>query len=88
MDSSTATDLVHDALTLALVLAVPGLAVAFVVALIAGFLQALTQIQDQSLSTVPRLIAGALALLLLVPWMLDRLTTFTIELYEGVAASL
>lgn len=88
MDATTAADLLHDALALTLVLAVPGLAVAFAVSLVAGFLQALTQIQDHALSAVPRLIVGLLALLCLVPWMLDRLTTYTVELYEGVATTL
>ena len=88
MDAVAATDLIHGALTLALVLAVPGLAVAFLVSLLASFLQALTQVQDQSLTVVPRLIAGLVALLLLLPWMMDRLTTYTVELYDGVAATL
>ena len=84
----TATDLLHDALTLSLLLALPALAVAFLVTLITSFAQALTQVQDQSLTTVPRLLAGLCALLLLLPWMLERLTNYTIELYDGVAASL
>lgn len=83
-----AGDLLHDALTLSLVLAVPALAVAFVVTLVAAFVQALTQVQDQTLTTVPRLLIGLFALLLLLPWMLERLTTYTIELYGGVAAGL
>jgi flagellar biosynthesis protein FliQ len=88
MDALAATDLLHDAMALALVLVLPALAVAFVVTLIVTFLQALTQVQDQTLTAVPRLLIGLFSLLLLLPWMLDRLTTYTIELYDGVAASL
>jgi len=88
MDALAATDLLHDAISLALALVLPGLAVAFVVTLIVTFLQALTQVQDQALTAVPRLLIGLFSLLLLLPWMLDRLTTYTIELYDGIAASL
>lgn len=88
MDALAATDLLHDAIALALVLVLPALAVAFVVTLIVTFLQALTQVQDQALTAVPRLLIGLFSLLLLLPWMLDRLTTYTIELYDGIAASL
>lgn len=87
MDAA-AGDLLHEALTLSLVLALPALAVAFLVTLVTTFAQALTQVQDQTLTTVPRLLAGLFALLLLLPWMLERLTTYTIELYDGVAAGL
>ena len=75
-------------MALALVLVLPALVVAFVVTLIVTFLQALTQVQDQTLTAVPRLLVGLISLLLLLPWMLDRLTTYTIELYDGIAASL
>ena len=88
MDANNAAELIHGSLMLALVLVVPGLAVAFIVSLVAGFAQAMTQVQDQSLTVVPRLLIGLAALFLLLPWMLDRLTTYTIELYEGVAATL
>jgi flagellar biosynthetic protein FliQ len=88
MDALAAADLIHGALTLSLVLVVPGLAIVFVVSLVSSFLQALTQVQDQSLTAVPRLIVGLAALLLLLPWMMDRLTTYTVELYDGVAATL
>ena len=88
MDAVTATEIVHDALALTLVLAAPGLVIAFVVSLAASFLQALTQVQDQTLTAVPRLVLGLAAMLFLAPWMLDRLTTYTIAVYEGVISTL
>ena len=88
MDVETAAELLNGALTLALVLVIPALAIGFVVSLVTGFLQAMTQVQDQSLTVVPRLLVGLAAGLLLLPWMLDRLTTYTIELYENVAPTL
>lgn len=88
MDANTSSELIHGALSLALVLAIPGLAIAFVISLVTGLLQAVTQIQDQSLTVVPRLLAGLVAALLLLPWMLDRLTAYTIELYQSASATL
>lgn len=88
MDIETAAELLNGALTLALVLVIPGLAVALIVSIVTGLLQAMTQVQDPSLTVVPRLLVGLAAGLLLLPWMLDRLTTYTIELYESVATTL
>ena len=88
MDINQAAELIRGSLMISLVLAIPGLAVAFIVSLVTGLAQAMTQVQDQSLTVVPRLLIGLAALLLLLPWMLDRLTSYTVELYEGVAATL
>lgn len=88
MDVTAATDLVNTALQTALVLALPVLVVLFVASLLVSVLQALTQVQDQTLSIVPRLLVGGLALLFLLPWMLDRLSEYTVELYQNVSVSL
>ncbi|MBL8849778.1 MAG: flagellar biosynthetic protein FliQ [Planctomycetaceae bacterium] len=88
METVAIEELMHGALSLAIVLAVPGLIVAFLVSLVAGFLQAVTQMQDQALTNVPRILLGLVALLLLLPWMLDRLTTYTVEVYGSVAGTL
>jgi flagellar biosynthetic protein FliQ len=88
MDVTAATDLVNSALQTALVLALPVLVVLFVASLLVSVLQALTQVQDQTLSIVPRLLVGGLALMVLLPWMLDRLSEYTVELYQNVSVSL
>lgn len=88
MDVTAATDLVNSALQTVLVLALPVLVVLFVASLIVSVLQALTQVQDQTLSVIPRLVAGGVALLFLLPWMLDRLSAYTVELYQNVSLSL
>jgi flagellar biosynthetic protein FliQ len=88
MDVTAAADLVNSALQTALVLALPALAALFVASLLVSVLQALTQVQDQTLSVVPRLVVGGVALLFLLPWMLDRLSAYTVELYQNVSVSL
>ena len=88
MDAYSAIDLVRAALMLAVTLAVPVLAAAFVVAFITSLLQAVTQIQDVTLGYVPRLLIGGATLFALLPWMLQRLSTYTADLYEGIARTL
>ena len=55
----------------------PVLAVAILVSLVVNILQVLTSLQDQTLSTVPRLLATGTALFILMPWMWRHLSTYT-----------
>lgn len=81
MTAQAAVEQLQQALLTTAVLAAPVLLIVFAVSLVISVLQALTQIQDQTLNLVPRLLAGAAATLLLLPWMLDRLSTYVTELY-------
>jgi flagellar biosynthetic protein FliQ len=62
----------------ALGMAAPLLIVATLVSLLINIAQVLTSLQEPTLATVPRLTAVATALFLLLPWMVRRLTVFTI----------
>ena len=64
----------------ALLLCAPLLAVALAVGLVLSLLQTLTSLQDQTLATVPRLLAVAGATMVLMPWMLRHLAGFTAQL--------
>jgi flagellar biosynthetic protein FliQ len=88
MDAYNAIDLVRSALMLAVTLAVPVLVAVFVVAFVTSLLQAVTQIQDVTLGYVPRLLIGGAALFAMLPWMLERLATYTVDLYDGIAGTL
>lgn len=55
----------------------PVLACVLATAVVISVLQASTQLQDPTLATIPRLVIGAVALLYLLPWMVDRLGEFT-----------
>jgi flagellar biosynthesis protein FliQ len=61
-------------------LTAPILLVAIIVSLIVNVLQVLTSLQDQTLSSVPRLLATGSALFLLMPWMWRHLALYTINL--------
>jgi flagellar biosynthetic protein FliQ len=69
------------------ILAAPILLVAILVSLVVNVLQVLTSLQDQTLSSVPRLLATGTALFLLMPWMWRHLAHYTISLlsdFHGV----
>ncbi len=66
----------------AILTALPLLAVATLVSVIINILQVLTSIQDQTVSTVPRLLATAVSAMILLPWMLRHLAAFTIHLFS------
>jgi flagellar biosynthetic protein FliQ len=65
---------------MALWLGAPLLLIATVVSLLVNIVQVLTSLQETTISTVPRLAAVAIAAFLLMPWMVRRLGTFTLQL--------
>jgi flagellar biosynthetic protein FliQ len=69
-----------EAVKMALMLSVPLLGVGLVVGLCVAIIQATTQIQEMTLSFVPKIIAVLLALLAAMPWMLDKITHYTSQL--------
>jgi flagellar biosynthetic protein FliQ len=64
-----ATELVRHMLVLTLLVAAPVLAAGLIVGLVISLLQAVTQIQEQTISLIPKLIAMAACVALLLPWM-------------------
>lgn len=77
-------DLARQAILTALLLAGPLLAVALGVGLVISLVQALTQIQEQTLSFVPKLLAIAAVFLVALPWMLQVLAKYTTELFRSL----
>jgi flagellar biosynthetic protein FliQ len=74
--------LFRHSLQMALLMGAPLLLVAVAVSLLVNVAQVLTSLQDQTLSTVPRLAAVAAAVLLFFPWMLRKLMFYTIGLWS------
>ena len=72
------------ALEITLLLAAPLLLVALVTGLVVGAFQAATQINEMTLSFIPKLIATATTLVLAGPWMLKLIVGYTRELIESV----
>jgi flagellar biosynthesis protein FliQ len=84
MDQDVVIDLSTAALTLAFKVALPMLGVGLVVGLVVSIFQAVTQIQEQTLAFIPKIVALAAVLLFLGPWMLNQLLNYTIELWSGI----
>lgn len=85
MDAQTAIDLCRSALLSALILGAPMLLIAMAVGLAIGLLQALTQVQDQTVSFVPKLLAMALVMIACLPWLMMRLVEFTRDVFTNAA---
>jgi flagellar biosynthetic protein FliQ len=77
-------DLVREAIWLMIRIGGPVMLTALVVGLAVSLIQALTQIQEMTLSFVPKVIAMSLALVLALPFMLGELRAFTEELFERI----
>ncbi len=80
MSLDVATDLVRQTLLMALLVASPMLGIGLIVGVAISLVQAVTQIQEQTLSFVPKIIAMVGAMILLMPWIGHRLMTFTMAL--------
>jgi flagellar biosynthetic protein FliQ len=83
-DIALAVEAGRKALFVAIELSAPILAVGMLVGLIVSALQAATQIQDQTLSFVPKILAMAAALLFLLPWLLQVATGYLQEALLGL----
>ncbi len=84
MSPDTVMSLGSRALEITLMLAGPLLLVALLTGLIVGAFQAATQINEQTLSFIPKLLAMAVALVVAGPWMLKVLVSYTRELFESI----
>jgi flagellar biosynthetic protein FliQ len=82
MTSQDAVDIGKDALILSVKLGGPFLLVVLAVGVIVGILQSVTQIQEQTLAFVPKLIAAALVIAVSGAWMLDTAVTFGQDLMD------
>jgi flagellar biosynthetic protein FliQ len=71
-----ATDIVRTALFEALIIAAPILGAGVLVGLVISLLQALTQVQEQTLTFVPKIVVMALVIALLLAWIVERLVAF------------
>jgi flagellar biosynthetic protein FliQ len=74
--------IMQESLLLVLLLSAPALGAAMIIGLIIGVLQAATQIQEQTLSFVPKIISVFAVLIIFGSWLLNTLVTFTTDLYN------
>ncbi len=82
MTPDFAVELLRRAVTLALLVAAPMLVTALLVGVVVSLVQAVTQIQEQTLTFIPKLIAMALVFMITLPWILSRLIDYLVGILQ------
>jgi flagellar biosynthetic protein FliQ len=73
-----------QAMQLAFKIAMPLLLAGLVIGLLVSVFQAVTQIQEQTLTFIPKIVGMGVVLLVAGPWMLDQIVTYTEQLYTEI----
>ena len=84
MNQDVVISLAMDAMALSLKVGMPLLLVGLVVGLIVSIFQAVTQIQEMTLTFIPKVLALGVVLVVAGPWMLGQLLTYTENLYTSI----
>ena len=84
MTPETVMTLAQHALTVTTILAAPMLIAALVAGLAVGIIQAATQINEMTLSFIPKLLVLVATLFIAGPWMLKLLVSYTRQLFESI----
>ena len=84
MTRDTVVSLTVDAMELAMKIGLPLLLSGLAVGLIVSIFQAVTQIQEQTLTFIPKILALGVVMAVAGPWMLSELLTYTENLYNGI----
>lgn len=88
MTPDQAIEVARHALLMALMLAAPVLGVALLIGVVTSAVQTATQLHDQTLSFVPRLVIVMLIALLTLPWGLEMLVDYSSELFRSIPSNL
>jgi flagellar biosynthetic protein FliQ len=78
-----ATGLIRETLVLALLVSAPMLLIGMAVGIVVSLFQAVTQIQEQTLTFVPKIAAMIVAAILLMPWISTRLLEYAARIFSG-----
>ncbi|KVO18862.1 flagellar biosynthetic protein FliQ [Burkholderia ubonensis] len=85
MSESQALQMLAQLVWNSFLIAGPVLAATLIAGLLVSIFQVVTQLQEMSLSYVPKLVVAGIVIVTLAPWMLGRLTGFTTTLFAGIA---
>ncbi|MEE2642695.1 MAG: flagellar biosynthetic protein FliQ [Planctomycetota bacterium] len=80
-------ELVSNAVMQVIILSIPFLVAGLLISLLTGFLQAITQIQDATISFVPRLLFLLLLLILGLPWFMEMIAGYSSDLFRNITIS-
>jgi len=81
MSVDASIEIVRETLTLMLMLSLPVLGAALVVGLLVSILQAVTQIQEQTLTFVPKIVGMTIVAVLAAPWLFARILAFSARMF-------
>jgi flagellar biosynthesis protein FliQ len=84
MSTDVVISLAGQAMQLAMKVALPLLLAGLIVGLMVSIFQAVTQIQEQTLSFIPKVLAVVGVIIVMGPWMLDQLLNYTEQLYSAI----
>ena len=84
MNEDVVINVSMQAMQLAFKIAMPLLLVGLVIGLVVSVFQAVTQIQEQTLTFIPKIIGMGVVLVVAGPWMLDQIVTYTQQLYTEI----
>ena len=84
MNQGVIIDVAQEAIKVVLMISAPILGLGLLVGLIVSIVQATTQIQEPTLSFIPKIIAISLTLLVFGPWMMNIMYEFTVKLFENI----
>ena len=84
MNQDVVVSLTMDAISIAMKVALPMLLAGLVVGLVVSVFQAVTQIQEQTLAFIPKVIALVAVIALFGPWMLGQIETYTTALWASI----
>jgi flagellar biosynthetic protein FliQ len=87
LNEAQAIDIARDAIIVSLKLGAPIMLLALAIGLVVSLFQALTQIQEMTLTFVPKIVVIMLSLMLLLPFMLATLSSFTERLVDRIIVS-
>ena len=83
MNEATLLELSRRALVVALELSLPILLMSLIIGVVVGLFQAVTQVQEMTLTFVPKIFGIIVAMLVLGPWMLSQIVGFASSLFAG-----
>ena len=84
MSQDVVISIVTEAMKVGLMLALPILMVGLIIGLVISVFQAVTQIQEQTLSFIPKVLGLVVVIVVAGPWMLDVILNWTRELYGSI----
>lgn len=86
MSADAAVELMRRAVTLAMLVSAPMLLTALLIGILVSLVQAVTQIQEQTLTFIPKLIAVAAVFIITLPWLITRLVEYLIGILNNLGS--